>query len=373
MDTIEKLRILADASQYDLSCACGTDETGHRKRSADGLWLYPVSLPSGGKSIILKTLLSNVCTNDCAYCPLRTGKDPRRCTLGSDEVARVFMDYVRRRKVFGLFLSSGVIGTADDTMQRFADVCRILRKKYQYRGYIHTKVIPGASEAAIDDIISLSSAVSLNVEVPTAAAMKKLSAKKNYQRDIVETVKLISAKTSPGTKYARVKQTTQFIVGAADETDGQIIKATYGLYRRQNLDRVYFSAYQRGLGDPDMPGEREILANPADALMREHRLYQCDWLMRKYGFDDFEIPLGDGEKLSLEIDPKEAWAKVHPEFFPININRADKFELLRVPGLGHVTVERILQMRSDGGRINSLNQVAPLNKLLRKANGYLKF
>src|SRR5450759_4848346 len=151
MDTIDKLRILSTDSQYDLACACGTHDQDHRQRGADGKWLYPVTLPNGGRSIMLKTLLSNTCTNDCKYCPLRRDTNIRRCTLRPDETARVFMDYLARRDIFGLFLSSGVIGAPDQTMEQLNTVAALLRRKHQFRGYIHLKINPGSSTAAIQE------------------------------------------------------------------------------------------------------------------------------------------------------------------------------------------------------------------------------
>jgi predicted DNA-binding helix-hairpin-helix protein len=372
MDIEKKLQILSDASRYDLSCACGTKPDDHRKRTPEGVWLYPTSLPNGGTSIMLKTLMSNVCTNDCRYCPFRNDQDPRRVTLSPEEVARCFMGYVRRKKIVGLFLSSGVIGTPDSTMARMAAVGSILRRKYRYRGFVHMKIIPGASQAAIDEILSLSSAVSLNVEVPTAAAMKQLSARKDFQRDIVDPIHRISKLTSRGERFAGVRQSTQFIVGAADESDTQIVHAAYGLYKRLKINRVYYSAYQRGLGDAKLPGESHAPISPGDALTREHRLYQSDWLVRKYGFKDSEIPFGPDGNLSLQADPKEVWARRHPEFFPLDVNRADKFELLRVPGLGHISVERILKLRTNGQRINRMSNIGTSGKRLDKAKRYLK-
>ena len=337
------------------------------------MWLYPVSLPSGGTSIMLKTLLSNACVNDCRYCPFRNTRDTRRCTLAPEEVAKLFMQFVRRLGVHGLFLSSGVIRNADHTMGRMAAVARILRRTYAYRGYIHLKVIPGASDAAIEDAVSLASAVSLNVEVPTRSAFKTLATTKDFDRDIVRPMKQISALTAPGTRHARVGQTTQFIVGASDETDADIVTATFRLYRRLRLRRVYFSAYQRGLGDPNLPGEQNVSSRPEDLLTREHRLYQCDWLIRKYGFTADEIPFGAGGSLSLDCDPKEIWARRHPEFFPVDVNRADREQLLRVPGFGLTTVNRVLKMRERGGKVRAMARLGKPGKRLAKAAPYVKF
>lgn len=371
-DVEERLSILSQDSQYDLACACNSkDQSEHRRRSQDDRWIYPVILPGNRKMFLLRTLISNICSNDCKYCPLRSGQDITRCGLSPEETARVFFDYNGRRRVSGLFLTSGVIGTPDRTMDRLIATAAILRRQ-NFKGYIHLKIIPGASDSAIEKAVSLSSAVSLNIETPGENHFKRLSSNKDYINDIIRPIKLISALTAKGERFSRVKQTTQFVVGASDETDREIVKYTWGLYRRLKFHRVYFSAYQRGLGDKELPGERSSLSNN-ELLTREHRLYQTDFLMRKYGFSDDEIPFSSEGNLSLETDPKEAWARANPQFFPVNINRADRYELLRVPGLGHVTVDQILELRKNGSRIRSMDSLGKLNKRLVKASGYVRF
>ncbi len=378
MDTHDKLQLLADGSQYDLACAGCVTEEQHRKRSADGeSWLYPVSLPSGGKTVLLKTLLSNVCTSDCKYCPFRNDQDVRRCSMAPDELARVFIQYVRRRQVTGLFLSSGILSDADTTMDRLAATAKIVRYRYAYPGYIHMKIIPGSSKAAIDDMLSVADSISLNVEVPTASAMAKLSSTKNYHEDIVQRMRYISQQTAKGTRFEKVRQTTQFIVGAAGESDRQIVDATFGLYRRLKLDRVFFSAFQGQVGDASLMGSMAAAGvdgpGPGAALTREHRLYQTDYLLRRYKFDAEEIPMDEAGRLSLAEDPKMVWARRHPEFFPLDINRADRYELLRVPGLGPVSVKRILDARKKGGKVRRLDQIGRMGKRLATAQEYLKF
>jgi predicted DNA-binding helix-hairpin-helix protein len=367
-DTQRKLEILSADAQYDLACACGSNNADRRKRGGEDKWIYPVTLPSGGTSVLFKTLISNVCTNDCKYCPLRVDQDVRRCTLTEEETVNTFLDYFKRREVFGLFLTSGVIGTPDATMERLNRIARILRYKRDFRGYIHLKVIPGSSASAIEEAVSLSTAVSLNIETPGANHLAKLSGRKRFIEDIVEPIKLISRLTGRGNKYARVKQTTQFVVGAAEETDSEIVKYMWGLYDRLHLKRVYFSAYQKGLGDSSIDGQTE--QNPGNVLMREHRLYQADFLMRKYGFSESDICFDKTGNLSLEIDPKEHWAKLHPEYFPVDINKASKLQLLRVPGLGDVSVNRILEHRKFT-RIRSIEDVGRHTRLFTKAHEYL--
>jgi predicted DNA-binding helix-hairpin-helix protein len=257
-------------------------------------------------------------------------------------------------------------------MDRLNATAGLLRKKYRYRGYIHLKIIPGASAAAIEESLSLASAVSLNIETPGEANLAKLSDKKKYIADIIEPIKLISRLTARGSKYSSVKQTTQFIVGAAGETDTEIVKYMWGLYKRLGLQRIYFSAYQKGLGDEALPAEKVMLDRPSDVFAREHRLYQVDFLLRKYGFAESDIVFDHGGNLSLMCDPKEAWAKRHPERFPVNVNSASRFELLRVPGLGPVTVDRILERRRQG-RISSIEDIGKFGARLAKANRYLVF
>ena len=350
MDTQDKLKLLADASRFDLACACATTKNEHRQRTKEGLWLYPVALPNGGSSIILKTLLSNLCTNDCGYCPYRKNQDTPRTTLAPEELSKLFINYVQARKVFGLFLSSGVINTPDYTMERMSAVAEILRKKHNYRGYLHLKIIPGASEAAIEKVVSLANTVSLNVEVPKALNFQELSHTKNFEKDIVKPLKFIAKLTGPDTQYAKVKKTTQFIVGAANEKDSDIIKATWKLYKNLNLNRVYFSAYQKGLGDPQLPGETTS-TSPHSLLTREHRLYQTDFLIRKYHWSLSDFSFNTTGNLSLVLDPKQQWAEQHPEFFPIKLSSANYYTLLRVPGIGPITAKKIIQQRQQGNII----------------------
>ncbi len=374
MDTTDKLKVLADEARYDLSCACGTRSgPDHRQRSDDGLWVYPTSLPRGGQSVMLKTLLSSACVNDCRYCPLRRDRDTRRCTLRPEEVADAFMAYVRRGQVHGLFLSSGVVRGPDHTMDRMVAVAEILRRKHAYGGYLHLKVLPGSSDAAIEACCAVANTVSVNVEVPTRAAMAALSSRKDYARDIVRPVRLISGLTGRGSRFPRVRQMTQFIVGASTETDAEIVRATFGLYRRLGLARVYFSAYQKGLGDAALPGERTGGPDPRALATREHRLYQVDFLIRKYGFTDEEIGFDGSGALPLDADPKELWARRHPERWPLNVNRAARRDLLRVPGFGPVTVRHILALRKGGGRIARMDALGRPGRRLAKAAAYVTF
>ncbi len=365
-DTFKKLQLLSRDSQYDLACACGTDKSGHRTRGNNGRWIYPVALPNGGTTVLFKTLISNVCSSDCKYCPLRQNSDIRRCTLNCNELVRTFLDYYNRGEVFGLFLSSGIIGSADATMEKLITPAEVLRKKYGFGGYIHLKVLPGSSPAAIEKAVSVADAVSLNIETPGREFLEKLSNRKDFLRDIVEPIKLISRLTANSRR--KVKQTTQFIVGAAGETDRHIVDYTAALYQRLGLNRVYFSAHQR----PGTADLKEQDTNPQQSFMREHRLYQVDFLLRKYGFNQSDILYDSSGRLSLETDPKEVWAKNRPEFFPVSVNTATRYKLLRVPGLGLKAVKTILEKRKLA-KINSIDDIDKVTARLLKAVKYLDF
>jgi predicted DNA-binding helix-hairpin-helix protein len=370
-DLHEKLGILSMDAQYDLSCACSCGSGDPRKRGLDQRWLYPVTLQNGGRSLMFKTLVSNVCANDCKYCPLRADRDAvRRCALAPEEIVRAFLPYWRAGQVIGLFLTSGVCGSPDAAMERMLATAEILRRRERFRGILHLKIIPGASDAAIARALALASGVSLNIETAGAEHFAKLTTRKDYLQSVIAPLKRIAALTAPGTRHERVKTSTQFVVGASDETDREVVHYMGGLYGRLGLKGIYFSAYQRGLGDPALPGENSPATN-AELLAREHRLYQTDYLLRKYGFAADEIGFDGAGNLPLDVDPKEFWARRHPERFPVEVNRAGRTELLRVPGLGPVTVKRILAARKNGARVRSLEAVGVRGALARKASAWL--
>lgn len=370
-DFQQQLEILSEDSKYDLACSCGTSDDEHRKQGRDGKWIYPVALPDGRKGSLFKILLSNHCANDCKYCPLRSQRDINRCTLDVDKLAQVFMEYYRSGKVFGLFLSSGLIGTPDYTMDRILAVAKALRIRHNFKGYMHLKIIPGSSDAAVFETINTATAVSINIEVPGRDNLLKLSAKKDYEKDIIRILKLVSGHNQSQPEKS-IKQTTQFIVGAAGESDKEILHYSYALYERLKLNRIYFSAYQKGLGSPDLPGEKADIVNPLDTFKREHRLYQMDFLIRKYGFDEGDFSFDSSGNFDIDKDPKQVWADRHPQFFPININKADKQQLLRVPGIGNILANRILKTRRQT-QIRNLSQITRLTKTTIKAQNYITY
>ena len=371
MDTEQKLNILADSSKFDLACACKYKDEPSRERGDFGRWIYPAALPSGRKVFLLKTLQSNACVNDCSYCPFNHRRNLPRCTLAPEELAHTFIQLRQTNLVSGLFLSSGVCGSPDATMDRMLATVEILRRRYQFKGFVHLKVIPGASNAAIEKAVDLGTRVSVNIEAPSAARLEQLSSKKRFHEDVISAMRTIHQLLIE--KNRRCQQTTQFVVGAAGETDREIVLATDKLYRKFQMERVYFSAFQ----DPEQPGEgsesslfRDIPARKqtesSDVFIREHRLYQVDFLLRKYGFDRKDITFDQRGNLSLQQDPKMVWAQLNPGFFPVKVNQADRWQLLRVPGIGPIGARRILTARRQQ-RIGGLDDLKHLG--IRKSAG----
>ncbi len=385
MDVVDKIDILSRDAQYDLSCACGTkNKDEHRSRNNNGSWVYPVTVASGGSGIMLKTLLSNACTSDCLYCPLREASDTKRTSLSPDEIAHFFINFLSHKPLIGIFLSSGIIGSADYTMDRLIATAELLRYRYHYRGYIHIKIIPGANIEAINQAMRLASAISLNIEAPGIQHFYKLSTKKDYFKDVIQPLKYISEVTQKGAVFQNMHKTSQFIVGASNESDKEILSYSYNMYDHLNFDRLYFSAYQAGLGDPSIPGEirkQEMIEKPFTLksdqdtdenafLTREHRLYQADFLFRQYGFTYSDLEFDEMGNLDLNQDPKQVWATKHSEFFPVSLKKGSKKELLRVPGIGPMMAHRIITMRKE----TPLNDILQLNlprNVYLKANKYL--
>lgn len=378
MDTEQKLNILTDSSKYDLACSCRMKDEPGRLRGLAGRWIYPAVLPDGRKTFLLKVLQSNKCINDCKYCPFNDSRDLERVTLEPTELANVFMELFHAGRVEGLFLSSGVNYSVEKTMEKMLDTVRILRNRHQFRGFIHLKVIPGSSDEAIRQAVHLATRVSVNIEAPNAHRLSRLSLKKNFDTGIIDTIKKINLYRQETKHYCG--QTTQFVVGAAGESDSEIIKATDRLYTGYEMERVYFSAYQSPATEPTKPEPGTQLPLFDDiplpgkqtnaSFIREHRLYQSDFLLRKYGFTSKEIPLNAAGNLSLEKDPKLIWAESHPAFFPLDINRADYYEILRIPGIGPTHAKRIVKQRKQA-RLNK-ESIPTLGLSFEKVSRYIK-
>lgn len=347
-----KLAILSDAAKYDASCASSGSSKrdsmgGQGMGSTDGgMGICHAYAPDGRCISLLKILLTNFCVYDCAYCVNRVSSNTPRARFSVEEVVDLTLGFYRRNYIEGLFLSSGIIRSADYTMESMVQVARALRETHDFRGYIHLKVIPEASPRLVEQAGLYADRVSINIELPKDDSLAALAPEKDAAgikkamgavRVSEEASKEKGRKARPP-KFAPAGQSTQMIVGADDATDGAILKRSEVLYGAYRLRRVYYSAFSP---IPDATA-RLPLARPP--LIREHRLYQADWLMRFYGFERAEI-IGESEDLDLTVDPKMAWALRNRGEFPMDVNVADRERLLRVPGLGVRAVDRILDVR----------------------------
>jgi putative DNA modification/repair radical SAM protein len=354
MDVQDKLAILADAAKYDASCASSGTETrdsrdGKGMGSTDpGMGICHSYAPDGRCISLLKILLTNACNYDCLYCINRASSNVQRARFTVEEAVKLTLDFYRRNYIEGLFLSSGIIRSPNYTMEQVVRVAKSLREDHHFRGYIHLKTIPEADDALIAEAGKYADRLSINIEVPTEASLIKLAPEKDV-RAIRRTMgrlrlKLDEAKESKSTKHAQrfapAGQSTQMIIGADSSNDQTILETSANLYSSYQLKRVYYSAFS------PIPDASRNLPLQAPPLVREHRLYQADWLMRFYGFEIGEItnPL-EGGMLPLDIDPKLAWALRHRDRFPLDVNRASREDLLRVPGFGVKTVDRIIAAR----------------------------
>ncbi len=350
----DKLTILADAAKYDVSCASSGSRRKNRGRQLGN------AAPSGichtytedGRCVsLLKILLTNACIYDCAYCVNRCSNDTRRAAFTSREIVDLTIDFYRRNYIEGLFLSSGVARSPDDTMERLVRTVQTLRRQ-GFNGYIHLKCVPFASRRLIRQAGRYADRLSVNIELPSEASLKRLTRTKTYPSVLTPmgVIRETIAETREDRKrmrrvpaFAPAGQSTQLIVGASPESDYDVLQLADGLYRGQALKRVYYSAY---IPVADPQATLPTLETPP--LVRENRLYQADWLMRLYGFDLDEVISPSSPWLDLEMDPKHAFALRHPELFPVDINRADREMILRVPGIGIKSANRIISLRRNG-------------------------
>ena len=369
MQVQQKLEILADAAKYDASCASSGSKrasNGKGVGSSDGEGICHSYTPDGRCISLLKILLTNYCTYDCVFCVNRVSSDVRRARFSPQEIVDLTISFYKRNYIEGLFLSSGIIQSPDYTMEQLIEVARKLREEHAFGGYIHLKAIPGASPQLLERAGLLADRLSANMELPTQQDLGQLAPDKKV--DVIEGTMADSAersaesvedrkRTRSAPKFAPAGQSTQLVVGATTSTDQQIIATASHLYDSYGLRRIYYSGFS-----PFPQGDARLPLRPAP-LVREHRLYQADWLMRYYGFRGEELTTPDQPNLDLTRDPKLTWALTHREFFPVDVNRATREALLRVPGIGYRNVERILRIR----------QYHPLSLAdLRKLNVRLK-
>jgi len=345
---IDKLSILADAAKYDASCA----SSGAPKRSSEGkgglgstngMGICHSYTPDGRCVSLLKILLTNFCLFDCQYCVNRRSSDVPRARFTPEEVVRLTVDFYRRNCISGLFLSSGIIRSADYTMEQLIRVARLLREEHQFRGYIHLKTIPEADPALIEEAGRYADRLSVNIELPTDASLQTLAPEKDVKsiKKAMSTIytgqqTVLNEPRAP--RFTPAGQSTQMIVGADQTDDSTILHSAESLYGNYGLKRVYYSAFSP---IPNSPKSVPLAAPP---LMREHRLYQADFLLRSYGYKADELLSGPGD-LALDIDPKLAWALENRSVFPLDLNRAEPALIARIPGIGLRTTKRLVELR----------------------------
>ena len=373
MDRYEKLQILTDAAKYDVACtSSGADRRG------DGTGMGSCeragichSFSADGRCIsLLKILFTNECIYDCKYCINRRTNDVPRASFTSDEICRLTMEFYRRNYIEGLFLSSGVLVSPDYTMELLYAALYKLRYECNFQGYIHVKAIPGASHGLVERLGYLADRMSVNLELPTAEGLKALAPHKTRKK-ILEPMRLVQTKMTEnkheievyrgGQRFVPAGQSTQMIIGATPETDYQIIRVAQSLYQKFDLKRVFYSAFVHVNEDSALPAR----TGEGPPLLREHRLYQADWLLRYYHFQAEELLSEDQPNFNILFDPKCNWALKHLEYFPVEINRAEYRMLLRVPGIGYKSASRIVKARRLG--ILGFHDLKKMGVVLKRA------
>ena len=368
MEVLDKLQILSDSAKYDVSCS----SSGSKRSNKDGIGSGAIagichSFAGDGRCIsLLKILMTNVCIYDCKYCINRRTNNTKRATFTPREIADLTINFYKRNYIEGLFLSSGVIKTPDYTMEQLYETVYILRNEYKFNGYIHTKTIPGSSPELITKLGKLVDRMSVNIELPSKESLMLLAPQKEKD-NILKPMKYISTsiqtskieKSKYADRFTPAGQTTQLIVGASPETDYKILSLSEGLYDKYKLKRVYYSAYISINNDSNLP------ALKAPPLLRENRLYQADWLLRFYGFKANELLNEKNPNFNTVLDPKCNWAINNLQSFPIEINKADYFMLIRVPGIGIISAKRIVTARRNGNL--NFDNIKKMGVVLKRA------
>jgi predicted DNA-binding helix-hairpin-helix protein len=323
---------------------------------------YIYRAAAGGRCMpVLKVLMTNACRNNCGYCATRAAADIRRTALRPEELARSFIQMEAAGLVQGLFLSSGIPAEPDRVQTLICDTAAILRRRYRYRGYLHLKIVPGASDAAVEETVRLASRVSVNLEAPSARRLARIAPDKEFAAEVYGT--LHRAVREAERRGLRSGVTTQFVAGAAGECDAEILTTTHHLYRRLGLRRTYYSGFRPVGGTP-------LDSVPPMPAVRQLRLYQADFLIAQYGFEMADLAFGPEGNLDEARDPKAAWAEGHPEAFPVEANAAVREELLRVPGIGPIAADRIIAARHEG-RITQARALKAMGVRVGAAAPYL--
>ncbi|MBD3293552.1 MAG: putative DNA modification/repair radical SAM protein [Armatimonadia bacterium] len=336
MENGARLRLLGDGARHDVSVPSTlAAQTPLADRPGS---IYEALSSDGGRVRLLKVLLSNACRHDCTFCATRCSRDIPRASFRPEELAGLTAELTQATLISGLFLSSGIVGDPDATMARMIETVEILRRKHSYRGYVHLKLLPGCSEAAVNTAVGLADRLSVNVEAPGPERLSAICPGKSFERDLVRPLRWARAKIGPGQVRAGI--TTQFVVGAGDESDRELLETTWRMAAEIGLARTYFSGF-RPIPDTPLAGRDPV------PTVREHRLYQAEFLLRAYSFSFDEIIFDEDGMLPTDRDPKMMAALAREGQFPIEVNTAERWELLRVPGIGMTAAERILGVRGE--------------------------
>jgi len=357
MDLLEKLKLLGPATCFEPAEEIGIPQSPVRKDDDLSGAIHNAVMPNGKRIALLKTMLTSACERNCTYCAFRQGRDFCRATFTPDELAGLFMRLYRKGIAEGLFLSSGLAGGGPRIQDRLIATAEILRRRYEFKGYIHLKVMPGAERDQIMAAMRLADRVSVNLESPNAERLAQLAPRKFFVEELLQRLRWIE-EIRRGEPGRWPSSTTQFVVGAVDESDVELLTTTEYLHRQVGLARAYFSGFAPV---PDTPLENR----PPNPPLREHRLYQSSFLLRDYGFTVEELPFGPGGNLPLESDPKLAWARLHLACAPIEVNTASRRDLLRVPGIGPTGAERILRERRRG-RLRDLTDLRKIGVITKR-------
>jgi putative DNA modification/repair radical SAM protein len=361
MDSEGKLEILGGYDAlYDADGTSRAARPPQMRQASGGAGVFYAAAGGGRCVPLLRVLMTNVCENDCRYCSINCHRQVRRTSFQPEELVKTFKQMRDRGLVRGLFLSSGVAGGAAKTAERMLTTVEILRLRERFSGYIHLKIMPGQPADYIERAVALADRVSVNIEAATPGYLARIAPSKRYEAIIppMEEVRRLQQRYP---RLLRAGQITQMVVGAAGESDREVLQTSQNLYDRLAMRRVYYSGYQPVYG--------EELAPPASDL-RQHRLYQADWLLRFYGFSFEEVPFDEEGSLPAELDPKAAWALLHPECFPLEVNRASYEQLLRVPGIGPVSARRIVALRA-ACTFRDLKELSRLGAAVKRARQFL--
>ncbi len=378
MDVLEKLTILTDAAKYDAACTSSggtrSAKKGYIGNTSSSLAGCCHTFSADGRCVtLLKVLMTNCCVYDCKYCVNRRSNDTRRTAFTPEELADLTINFYRRNYIEGLFLSSGVLRSPDYTTELMIKTLRLLREQYRFNGYIHAKAIPGTSPELVEQLGLLADRLSVNIELPSEAGLRTLAPDKTKQailtpmrqiqtRNQQNSEELVKYRHAP--KFAPAGQSTQLIVGATADTDLHILRLTQGLYDKYRLKRVFYSAYVPVVEHALLPSK-----DIKPPLLREHRLYQADWLLRFYGFRAEELLDDQHTDFDPRVDPKCHWALTHLDFFPVEVNTADYETLLRIPGVGMTSARRILSARRSG-QIH-IDDLKKLGVVMKRAQYFL--